>query len=161
FMHSAFALSTLLYTTDDSIRAYYQDIASIGARDRQLRLMSAGSAALYTLAKAEKWLLTRKDVLYSFLWVMYTIEHLAKIEILLSGEITPRESIPRALKLNPTFFGAIYQDLIQQEKTAATVQRAIDLIEDYLDRNVQVLFGPILDYLSQEGGVRTMTDLDT
>lgn len=160
-MHSAFALSTLLYTTDDSIRAYYQDVATIGMRDRQLRLMTVGAAALGTLAKAEKWLCTRNDLPYSFLWIMYTIEHLAQIEVLLSGEITTRESIPRALKLNPTFFGSIYHDLIQQEKDAATIQRALDLIEDYLDHNLRVLFGPILDYLEREGGVRTMTDLDT
>jgi hypothetical protein len=161
FMHSAFALSTLLYTIDDTIRAYYQDVASVGARDRQLRLMAAGGAALATLAKAEKWLLTRKDLSYSFLWIMYTVEHLAQIEVLLSGEVTTREAIPRALKLNPTLFGAVYQDLIHQPKDEATIQRALDLIEGYLDRNLRLLFGPVLDYLSQEGGVRTMTDLDT
>ncbi len=160
-MHSAFALSTLLYTTDDSIRAYYDDLARVGARDRQLRLMTAGGAALATLAKAEKWLLTRHDLSYSFLWIMYTIEHLARIEVLRSGEITTREVIPRALKLNPTFFGTVYEDLIHQPKDAATIQRALDLIEDYLDRNLRLLFEPILDYLAEEGGVRTMTDLTT
>ena len=76
-MHSSFALSTLLFTTDDSIRAYYDNVRAIGAHDRQLRLMTAGGAALYTVAKAEKWLLTRRDVSYSFLWIMYTIENLA------------------------------------------------------------------------------------
>ena len=45
FMHSSFALSTLLYTTDDSIRAYYENVRQIGSYDRQMRLMSAGSSA--------------------------------------------------------------------------------------------------------------------
>src|SRR5690349_21660397 len=56
FLHSSFALSTLLFTTDDSIRAYYDNVRAVGAHDRQLRLITAGSRALYTLAKAEKWL---------------------------------------------------------------------------------------------------------
>lgn len=101
-MHSSFALSTLLFTSDDSIRAYYDNVRQIGSRDRQLRLMSAGQGVLYTLAKAEKWLVTRKDLAYSFLWLMYTIEQLARIEVLQHGELTSREVIPYAVKLNPS-----------------------------------------------------------
>jgi len=159
-MHSAFALSTLLYTTDDSIRAYYQDVRRIGAHDAQLRLMNAGAGALYTLAKAEKWFYTRKDLAYSFLWIMYTIQQLAKIEVLLKGEITSREVIPQAQKINPDFFKRIYVDLINVPKDEATIQRALDEINAYIDAKMHALFGPILDYLTQEGGTRTTTELD-
>jgi len=161
FWHSSFALSTLLFTTDDSIRAYYDNVRSIGAHDRQMRLITAGSRTLYTLAKAEKWLVTRKDVSYSFVWIMYTIENLATIEVLLHSEMTSREVIPQALKLNPPFFNQIYYDLIHQKKDEATIQQTLDLINAYLDRHLYTLFGPILDYLSQEGGTRTTTELDT
>lgn len=68
-------------------------------RDRQLRLMISGSGVLYALAKAEKWLITRKDISYSFLWIMYTIKYLAEIEVLLKGEITSREVIPRSRQI--------------------------------------------------------------
>jgi RNA polymerase sigma factor (sigma-70 family) len=160
FMHSAFALSTLLYTTDDSIRAYYDNARSLGSRDRQLRLLSAGANALVTLAKAEKWLATRKDVTYSFLWIMYTVESLAKIEVMFHDEITTREVIPRAQNLNPTFFSRVYSDLIHQPKDDATIAGALDLIEEYLHCRLRALFGPILDYLAEQGGVRTTTELD-
>lgn len=160
-MHSSFAMSTLLFTTDETIRAYYQDVRCIGAHDRQMRLMKAGSDALYTLAKSEKWLVTRKDVSYSFLWIMYTIRHLAEIEVLLHGELTSREVIPQALKLNPTFFKQVYDDLIHQKKDEAIIQQALDLINLYIDEKLHTLFGPILEYLSREGGVRTTTELDT
>jgi RNA polymerase sigma factor (sigma-70 family) len=159
-MHSAFALSTLLFTTDDSIRAYYDNVRTIGAYDRQMRLMTAGGAALYTLAKAEKWLLTRRDVAYSFLWIMYTIEHLARIEVLLHGEVTSREVIPQALKLNPPFFDEVYLDLIHQPKDVARVQRALACITEYIDAKLETLFGPVLEHLSHEGGIRTTTELD-
>ena len=161
FWHSSFALSTLLFTTDDSIRAYYDNVRSIGSHDRQMRLMTAGSGALATLAKAEKWLLVRKDVSYSFLWIMYTIQYLAEIEVLLHGELTSREVLPQALKINPAFFDKVYEDLIHQPKDEATIQQALDLINAYIDGKMHILFGPILEYLSQEGGIRTATDLDT
>jgi RNA polymerase sigma factor (sigma-70 family) len=160
FMHSAFALSTLLYSTDDSIRAYYADVKTLGARDRQLRLMAAGGSALGTLAKAEKWLLTRRDLSYSFVWIMYTLDSLARIEVLLHEEITTREVLPRALKLNPAFFGKVYEDLIHEPKDETTIRCALELIEDYLDRHLRRLFGPILDHLAEQGGIRTTTDLD-
>ncbi|MCL5999124.1 MAG: sigma-70 family RNA polymerase sigma factor [Chloroflexi bacterium] len=160
-MHSAFALSTLLFTSDDTIRAYYQDVRKIGAHDAQMRLIVAGGSALYTLAKAEKWLYTRQDVAYSFLRVMYTIQNLATIEVLLNGEMTSREVIPQALKINPALFKEIYQDLIHQPKDEAVIQHTLDRINAYIDEKVQVLFGPILEYLAQEGGTRTTTELDT
>ena len=78
--HSWFALSTLIYTTDESIRELYQNAQTIGSRDRQLRLMLSGSELIYHVAKAEKWLVTRQDLSYSFLWIMYAIKSLAEIE---------------------------------------------------------------------------------
>lgn len=160
FVHSSFALSTLLFTTDDTLRAYYDNARQIGSRDKQLRLMITGGAALATLAKAEKWLLTRNDVAYSFVWIMYTINHLAEIEVLLHDELTGREVLPQALQLNPSFFGAVYTELIQKEKDEAAIQQALDMINHYIDTRIDTLFGPILEYLSQEGGVRTTSELD-
>jgi uncharacterized protein len=159
--HSSFALSTLLFTTDDSIRAYYQDGRTIGRRDRQMRLLAAGGAALYTLAKAEKWLVTRRDIAYSFLWIMYTIENLARIEVLFHSQLTSREVIPQALKLNPTFFNTVYTELIHKKKDEATIQQALDQINSYLDSKVELLFGPVLDYLNQAGGIRTSSEMDS
>jgi hypothetical protein len=161
FQHSSFALSTLLFTTDDSIRAYYDNVRSVGARDRQLRLMTAGSGALYTMAKAEKWLLTRRDLSYSFLWIMYTFEHLATIEVLLHSELTGREVIPQALQLNPGFFRPVYVELIDQKKNEAVIQQALDHINQYLESKVDLLFGPILEYLREEGGIRSATELES
>ena len=159
FFHSSFALSTLLFTTDDSIRAYYQDVRRVGSHDRQMRLMSAGSWAVAMLAKAEKWLVTRGDVAYSFLYITRTLEPLATIEVLLHDELTTREVVPHAARLNPALFDRLYTDFIQEPKDAAAVQRALDLINAYLDDKVDVLFGPILAYLRQEGGSRTTTEL--
>jgi RNA polymerase sigma factor (sigma-70 family) len=160
FWNSYFSLSTLLYTTDESIRAYYQNVQTVGAYDRQMQMIKAGGGALATLAKAEKWLYVRKDVTYSFLWIMYTIQYLAEIEVLANSIVPRREVIPQALKLNPQFFGKVYVDLVHGTKSEETIQQAINLITEYLDCKTYDLFGPVLEYLSQEGGVRSTTELD-
>lgn len=161
FLHSSFALSTLLYTTDDTIREYYQNVRSLGSRDRQMRLLTAGQSALYTLAKAEKWFYTRKDLSYSFVWLLYTVDKLATIEVLLNDEITTREVIPQAVKINPAFFNKVYFDLIHQKKEEAVIQQTLDLINEYLDGKTFLLFRPIFEFLCEAGGIRTTTDMDT
>lgn len=159
-IHSSFALSTLLFTTDATIREYYQNAQSMGAFDRDMRLIRAGSSLLYTLAKAEKWFYMRKDLSYSFLWIMYSVEHLATIEVVLRGTITSREVIPQALKINPDFFNKIYYDLIHQKKDEAVIQNALDMINHFLDDKVHLLFGTVLAYLADAGGIRTTSELD-
>ncbi|MEZ4860429.1 MAG: sigma-70 family RNA polymerase sigma factor [Caldilineaceae bacterium] len=160
FLHSAFALSTLIYTTDDSIRELYYNAQSIGARDRQLRLMVSGASLIYYVAKAEKWLVTRHDISYSFLWIMYAIKSLAEIEVIIKGEITSREVIPQAAKINPTLFNQVYHDLIHGRKDETTIQQAIDLINCYLDQNLLLLFSPVLDYLQEAQGIRTTGEIE-
>lgn len=160
FWHSYFSLSTLLYTSDDAIRAYYQNVQTVGAYDRQMQLMKAGGNAVGTLAKAEKWLYVRQDVSYSFLWIMYTIQHLAEIEVLYNSVVPGREVIPQALKLNPPFFNLVYRDLIHGEKHEQAIKLALSQINAYLDAKLYDLFGPVLEHLRQEGGVRSTTELD-
>jgi RNA polymerase sigma factor (sigma-70 family) len=160
FGHSSFALSTLLYTNDPTIREYYQNVQTMGSFDRDMRLLRASCNALNTLAKAEKWFYTRKDLSLSFLWIMYTVEHLATIEVVLHGVITSREVIPQALKLNPTFFNKIYYDLIHQKKDETIIQNALDLINNYLAEKVNLLFGVVLAHLAEAGGIRTTSELD-
>ncbi len=120
FFHSYFSKSTLLFSTDETISEYYQNIQRLGARDRELQLLRAGAWALTILAKAEKWLYVKNDPAYSFLWLMYMINSLATIEVLQHSEIAGREVVQQAMKHNPAFFGAIYFDM---PRTAGELDR--------------------------------------
>lgn len=151
--------SRLLFCKDESIRAYYDDVRHMGSRDRAYRLLSA-AGVLPALTKAEKWLVVKGDVTYSSLWIMYTINDLAAIEVVRQGETPGREAIAQALRHNPAFFRAIYSDFISAPKDAASVRAVIDLIHAYLDEHARELFRPILDYLQEAGGSRTVTELN-
>lgn len=159
FFHSFFSRSTLLFTKDDTLKEYYENVHTMGARDREIQLLRSGANVLPTLAKAEKWLHVKKDPAYSLKWLMYTIDSLASIEVILNGEVTGREVVQQALKYNPDFFNAIYTDLIHGPVNEETVGRAIDLINAYLNEKA-FIFDPILNYLDDAGGIRSTTDMD-
>ena len=161
FFHSYFSKSTLLFSTDETISEYYQNVQHLGARDRQLMLLRAGCDVLPSLAKAEKWLYVKNDPAYSFLWLMYVVRELAEIEVLAAGEVTTREVIQQALKHNPAFFQSIYLDMIAQPVDGAAVEQALQLVNRYLDERITLLFQPIFDYLSAADGPRSAGDIDS
>jgi uncharacterized protein len=161
FFHSYFSKSTLLFSTDDTIREYYQNVQRLGARDRQLQLLHAASDVPPLLAKAEKWLYVKNDPAYSFLWLMYMVAALATIEVIAAGEVATREVIHQAMKHNPAFFQAIYFDMIAQPADHAAVERALQLVNTYLKERIGLLFQPLLDYLSAADGPRSASDIDS
>jgi hypothetical protein len=160
FVHSSFARSTLLFSRDETISEYYENVNRVGARDRELQLLVKGSWVLAQLTKAEKWLVVKKDPAYSFLWLMYAVTDLANIEVILHNEVPGREVIHQALTLNPEFFGAIYTDMVHGEKTEATLRRALQLVDEYLTEKLYLLYKQILDYLAEAGGIRTTWEMD-
>lgn len=161
FIHSLLSKSRLLFTRDQTIKELYENLKHLGSRDQQVNLLRAACMAVPILYKAEKWLHVKDDTRYSFLWIMGCVQALAQIEVALAGEIAEREVIQQALKINPTFFDAIYTDLIDKKKTQREVAGALEKIDQYLSRKTRVLFGPILDFLRDAGAVRSASEIET
>src|SRR5262249_26772450 len=116
FIHSFLAKGRLLYTHDETIETLCRQLHVIGERDVQLALPAAGSCVLPSLYKAHKWFLTRGDLEYTALWILYAATSLAKIEVLSARLLVDREALPQAMKLNPAFFKIIYTDLLNTKK---------------------------------------------
>jgi uncharacterized protein len=161
FMHSFLAKGRLLYTHDETIASVFERLREMGDRDRQVQLLSAATAALGSLHKAHKWLLTRGDLEYAALWILYTATPLAQVEVIGRGLLADREVIPQALKLNPVFFGTIYSELLNTPKTRPAVEAALAAIDEYLASRAPELFGPIIDHLCDVGEARSCTEIET
>lgn len=161
FEHAAFAQSCLIYTHDETIQALYEDILTLRAADRRIQLFRSAASVLPILYKAEKWYHVRQDMHYSFIWIMQCVTALAQIEVFRHSQIAGREVIQQALTLNPPFFKAIYTDLIDLEKTPAIIESVLKQISQYLEDDIQLLFQPVLDYLAEEGSVRSVTEIST
>jgi len=160
FTHSLLAKGRLLYTHDETIASLCARLHEIGERDTQVQLLNAATYALPPLYKAHKWFLTRGDLDYTALWILYTATPLARIEVIGARLLADREVIPQAMKLNPSFFKTVYTDLLNAKKTRKSVQAALDAIDGYLSERAATLFRPVLDHLQEAGEARSCTEIE-
>src|ERR1700683_4813787 len=154
FMHSRLAKGRLLYTHDPTIADLCEKLHEIGERDMQVQLLSAATHAVGSIYKAHKWLITRGDLDYAALWILYAATPLARIEVIGARLLADREVIPQALKLNPRFFQTIYADLLNAKKTKKNVQAALDAVDGYVEKRTAMLFGALIDHLREVGEAR-------
>ena len=101
FMHSFLAKSRVLFTHDDTIADLCARLQAIGERDTHLALLEAGTHALPCIYKAHKFFVTRGDLDYTALWILYAATPLAQVEVIAARKLVDREVIPQALALNP------------------------------------------------------------
>ena len=165
-LHSIHSQFRLLFTKDESIAAWLDEAdgshpAQIGKRDLPFQLLRTTADVFYPLEKATKWLVAKRDLHYSFLWIMQAVNSLARVEVVLNGEAPDREALDQALKLNPDFFKAVYLDLIDGPKTEPAIAGALKQLDAYLVERTETLFAPVLEYLAEEDAPRTATDLNT
>jgi uncharacterized protein len=160
FMHSFITKGRVLYTHDDTIAVLCARLREIGERDTQIQLLRAGIQALAPVDKAHKWMITRGDLDYTALWILYAATALARIEILSARRLLDREVIPQAMQLNPAFFKIVYADLLNTKKTAKNVRAALDAVDEYLAKRAPALFGLIIGHLREVGDTRSASDLE-
>jgi predicted nucleotidyltransferase len=160
FMHSLLAKGRLLYTHDETITALCARLHEIGERDTQVQLLAAATQALPSIDKAHKWFVTRGDLDYSALWILYAATSLARIEVIGARLLADREVIPQAMKLNPEFFATVYTAMLNTKKTQKSVQEALDAIDCYVADRATDLFGAVLDHLREVGEARSSTEIE-
>jgi predicted nucleotidyltransferase len=161
FMHSFLAKGKLLYTHDPSIAQLCWHLAAIGDRDTQFQLLGAATGALACIHKAHKWFVTRADLDYTALWILYAATPLAQIEIISRGLLADREVVPQATALNPEFFKVIYTELLNAKKTTRAVHAALDAIDAYVAERCDLLFAPIVEYLEAAGEARAASEIES
>jgi predicted nucleotidyltransferase len=160
FMHSFLAKGRLLYTHDQTIADLCAGLHAIGDRDTQVQLLHAATSALGPIDKAHKWFVTRGDLEYTALWILYAATALAQVEVIGARLLADREVIPQALKLNPAFFKTVYVDLLNAKKTRKSVQAALDAVDGYMSERAATLFGLVIDYLREAGEARSRSEIE-
>jgi hypothetical protein len=103
---------------------------------------------------------TRGDLDYTALWILYAATPLARVEVLGARLLADREVIPQAMKLNPAFFTTIYTAMLNVKKTRKNVKAALDAIDGYLAERAASLFRPLLDHLREVGEARSATEIE-
>jgi hypothetical protein len=160
FMHSFLAKGRLLYTHDPTIADLCARLQGIGARDTAVQLLRAATHALPSIYKAHKWFITRGDLDYTALWILYAATALAQIEVLSAGQLVDREVIPQAAKLNAGFFDIVYTKLLNEPKTRERVQGALDAVDGYVTARTASLFALVMEYLRDAGETRSSKEIE-
>jgi hypothetical protein len=160
FMHSFLAKGRLLYTHDQTIAAMCRRLETLGGRDLAIAKLNAATGVLPALYKARKWFVTRKDYAYTSLWLLSAAEALARLEVISAGLLADRETLPRALTLNPSLFKTVYTDLLRSGTERAPVEKALQTMEETMAARARAVFKPIIDYLEEVGDVRSSRDLE-
>jgi uncharacterized protein len=160
FMHSFLAKGNLLYTHDQTIADLCSRLGEIGDRDTELQLLRAATSALPPIYKAHKFFVTRGDLDYTALWMLYAATPLARIEVVGARLLADREVIPQAMKLNPALFKTIYADLLNAKKTRKSVQTALDAIDHYVAERAATLFAPVIAHLREAGEARSCSEIE-
>jgi uncharacterized protein len=160
FTHTFLAKGRLLYTHDPTIADLCASLEGLGARDTQLQLLRAATHALPCIYKAHKWLVTRGDLDYTALWLLYAATPLAQMEVIAARRLADREVILQALALNPAFFTTIYTDLLNGKKTRKAVEAALDAVDAYMASRAPAVFETVFDYLREAGEARSATEIE-
>jgi predicted nucleotidyltransferase len=160
FMHAFLARGRLLYTHDQTIADLCEGLQAIGERDTQVQLLRAATSALGPIDKARKWLVTRGDLDYTALWILYAATPLAQVEVIGARLLADREVILQALTLNPAFFKTVYVDLLNSKKTRKSVEAALDAVDRYMSERVPALFGLVIDHLREAGEARSRSEIE-
>jgi uncharacterized protein len=160
FMHSLLAKGRLLYAHDPTVADLCARLGELGDRDTKMQLLRAATSALPPIYKAHKWFVTRGDLDYTALWVLYAATPLAQVEVLGAGLLADREVIPQALKLNPAFFKTVYADLLNAKKTRKAVRTALDAADRYVAQRAATLFAPLIDHLREVGEARSCGEIE-
>jgi hypothetical protein len=160
FLHSFLAKGRLLYTHDPTILDLCAGLHEIGERDTQVQLLRAATSALPPIYKAHKWFVTRGDLDYTALWILYAATPLAQVEVIGARLLTDREVIPQAMRLNPAFFKTVYTNLLNAKKTRKGVRAALDAVDRYVAERAATLFGPVIDHLREVGEARSCSEIE-
>ena len=161
FQHSLFARSKLLFSKDPSIEVLRDGLNHLGKHDLHMQMMSHAQIAVVMLYKAKKWHLIKDDVHYTAHWVLMTAQHLANLVVSRAGRLVDREAMVEANRLEPELYKLIYMDLFDRKVTEASLGKAIEAIDNYLEPIAEELFEPVISYLKETGGEpRSSTELD-
>jgi len=119
------------------------------------------ASMLPSIYKAHKFLVTRGDLEYTALWILYAATPLAQIEVTAARKLVDREVIPQALALNPAFFRVVYTDLLNSKKTKKSVHAALAAADEYIGTRAPRLFAPLLEYLRDAGDIRSASEVES
>lgn len=140
----------LVYTTDESLNDFFEDIRKIGDDDRAITALNIASELISTMHKVQKWIIARKDLVYAQYYLLKAAEAIARMELCIRGIPTSRSDIRKAIDCNPEIMRVFYREPMERLLTEEELFDRVKLLDSYLEDKMDLFKKPIIEYLSDQ-----------
>lgn len=148
FLQSFMAKGEIVYTTDESLYEFFEDIKQIGEDDRAISAFYITAEMLSNMHKVEKWMVARKDLVYAQYFFLKLAEQVANMELCIRGIPNSRTAIQKAIELNPEIMKIFYQEPMTHLMTEAELTNGLKKLDKYLEDKIDLFKKPVIEYLS-------------
>lgn len=155
-LQSYFARGKIVFTRDESLYEFLDDIRHMGKDDMALSVFFKACDLVYLYHKSMKWLTVKNDLLYAQYYLLHAADVIANIEVCKSGESPNREAILKALTLNKSLLEPYYQGAMSHHYSEAEIRKGLDGIDRYLEDNLDLIKKPVIDFMSDQQ-IKTLT----
>lgn len=150
FSQSYFSKGKIVYTTDDSLYEYFEDLKNLGSDDIALSAFYTACTLVGIYDKCQKWIKVKKDPLYAQYFLLKAGEIIANMELCLNGEPSSREAIQKAMNLNPEMIKTFYLDAMSHHFNEEEIMNAIEKIDRYLEQHMDILKKPVIEFMCDQ-----------
>lgn len=148
FFQSLLANGMVVYSTDESLYDYIEEMKQIGESDRAVSALSFAAMLISILHKSQKWLRARRDPLYAQYYLLNAAEAVAAMELCIRGIPASRSTMQKALALNPEAVKPFYNDLLERRLTEDELEGKLQQLDDYIHSKMPIFQQPVLEYLA-------------
>ncbi|OKP81805.1 nucleotidyltransferase [Paenibacillus helianthi] len=156
FAQSYYSKGKMVYSTDDSLIEYFEDLKIIGSDDIAVSALHIASQLVFLRDKTRKWLTVRQDLLYAQYYLLKAAESVAHMELCIRGEAISREAIQRAQLLNPEVLAPLYQDAMSHHMSVAEIESGLECLDKVLERHLPIFSRPVLEFMRDQE-IKTVT----
>ncbi len=160
-LHHMLSTSKLIHSNDRGISEFNRDMFSVAERDRELQILVRSEMLIGGMHKLKKALHIEESLEKSFNWVIMATQEIARILIFLEGKIPGRDILTQAQEVSTNkILENIMENVFKKGFTKENVEYALNLIEEFLIKNITQFFKPLFDYLKESIGERSHSELD-
>lgn len=106
--------------------------------------------------KCRKWLTVRKDPLYTQYFLLKAAEIIANMVLCINGEPASRQSIQKAIAINPGLLAPFYQDAMSHYLNDEELSSSIEKIDRFLEQNLDLIKKPVIEFMPDQE-IKTIT----
>lgn len=150
FLQSYLSNGKIVYSTEESLYEYFEDLKQIGEDDMAISAMHIAGELISTMHKVQKWMTARKDLMYAQYFFLKAAETIAHMELCIRGMPTSRSAIQKAIDFNPGIMRVFYREPMAHLMTEDELADGLRQLDQYIEDKMTLFKRPVMEYLSDQ-----------